>query len=100
MPMSGGGSTGLRIVPKKTVFLVLPLLADNALTVGWGKTFWRVGRFVFLFLQKGPFLGKKSRKIVPKVQNLGPKKAHFFTLTMFWPRPEKVVQRKKYPFPK
>ena len=28
------------------------------------------------------------------------KKAHFLTLTMFWPRPEKVVQRKKFPFPK
>ena len=23
---------------------------------------------------------------------------HFLVLTMFWPRPEKVVQRKKYPF--
>ena len=32
---------------------------------------------------------------------LGPKKGtHFFTLTMFWPRPEKVVQRKKVPLPK
>ena len=29
-----------------------------------------------------------------------PKKTHFCTLTMFWPRPEKVVQRKKVPLPK
>ena len=28
------------------------------------------------------------------------KNIHFLTLTMFWPRPEKVVQRKKYYFPK
>ena len=31
-----------------------------------------------------------------KNRNFGPKKGgHFCTLTMFWPRPEKVVQRKK-----
>ena len=30
---------------------------------------------------------------------MGPKKAHFFTLTMFWPPPEKVVQRKSCLFP-
>ena len=36
-----------------------------------------------------------------KTEILGPKKGtHFFTLTMFWPRPEKVVQRKKVPLPK
>ena len=30
-----------------------------------------------------------------KNRDFGPKKSvHFFTLTMFWPRPEKVVQRK------
>ena len=28
------------------------------------------------------------------------KKIHFLILTMFWPRPEKVVQRKKLPLPK
>ena len=33
-------------------------------------------------------------------QDFGPKKnVHFLILTMFWPRPEKVVQRKKLPFP-
>ena len=35
------------------------LLADGAPTVGWGKTFWCVGRF---FLQKGPFLGNQKSK--------------------------------------
>ena len=36
-----------------------------------------------------------------KNRNFGPKKeSHFLTLTMFWPRPEKVVQRKKVPLPK
>ena len=39
---------------------------------------------------------------VAKIGFLGqiPKNIHFLTLTMFWPRPEKVVQRKKLPFPK
>ena len=37
----------------------------------------------------------------PKTEILGPKKrSHFLILTMFWPRPEKVVQRKKVPLPK
>ena len=35
------------------------LLADGAPTVGWGKTFWPIGR---VFLQKGPFLGNKKLK--------------------------------------
>merc|ERR1711884_765696 len=36
-----------------------------------------------------------------KNRNFGPKKrSHFCTLTMFWPRLEKVVQRKKVPLPK
>ena len=34
----------------------------------------------------------------PKAEILGPKKIHFLILSMFWPRPEKVVQRKEYPF--
>ena len=28
------------------------------------------------------------------------KRIHFLKFTMFWPRPEKVVQRKKLPLPK
>ena len=40
----------------------------------------------------------KNRNFWPKTEILGPKKgSHFFPLTMFWPRPEKVVQRKKLP---
>ena len=63
------------------------LLADGAPKLGWGKTFWRVGR-VF-FLRKRPFLGNiklKNRSegakstILPRATNgpkskfLGPKK--------------------------
>ena len=43
----------------------------------------------------------KNRIFGPKTKILGQKKgSHFLPLTMFWPRPEKVVQRKKLPFPK
>ena len=36
-----------------------------------------------------------------KTKILGPKKGvHFSGFTMFWPRPEKVVQSKKLPLPK
>ena len=56
-------------------------------------------------LQTGrwPNLGSygKNRIFWPKNETLGPKKrAHFLILTMFWPRPEKVVQRKKLPITK
>ena len=56
-------------------------------------------------LQMGhwPKLGSygKNRIFWPKTEILGQKKGtHFLTLTMFWPRPEKVVQRKKVPLPK
>ena len=84
----------------------------------------------FLFYENSHNSGTKSRKIVPKMGNdpplrglqmgpwpklgtygknwifrpktkiSGPKKPHCFPLTMFWPHPEKVVQRKKLPFPK
>ena len=43
------------------------LLADGALTVGWGKTFWRVGRFLF-FYENSRFSETKSRNIDPKVR--------------------------------
>merc|ERR1712004_25059 len=43
----------------------------------------------------------KNQIFWPKTEILGPKtRSHFFPLTMFWPRPEKVVQRKKVPLPK
>ena len=43
----------------------------------------------------------KNRIFGPKTEILGPKKGdHFLILTMFWPRPEKVVPRKKVPLPK
>ena len=48
-----------------------------------------------------PKLGSygKNRIFGPKTEILGPKKeAHFWGLAMFWPRPEKVVQRKKSAF--
>ena len=41
----------------------------------------------------------KNRIFGPKTEILGPKKRlHFLVETMFWPQPEKVVQRKKLPF--
>ena len=47
----------------------------------------------------GPY--SKNRIFGPKTEISGPKKSvHFLRHTMFWPRPEKVVQRKKLPFPK
>jgi len=43
----------------------------------------------------------KNRIFWPKTEILGPKKgSHFLGFTMFWPRPKKVVQRKKGPLPK
>ena len=43
----------------------------------------------------------KKRIFGPKSEFLGPiKKGHFLVETMFRPRLGKVVQRKKYPFPK
>ena len=48
-----------------------------------------------------PKLGSygKNRIFGPKIEILGPKKGyHFLPLTMFWPRLEKVVQRKKNAF--
>ena len=36
----------------------------------------------------------------PIAENSGPKNFHFLILTMFWPLPGNVVQRKKNPFPK
>ena len=47
----------------------------------------------------GPY--GKNRIFWPKTEILGPKKGgHFGGFTMFWPHPEKVVQRKKVPLPK
>ena len=43
------------------------LLADGAATVGWGKTFWCVGRF--LFYENDRNSETKSRKVYPKVRN-------------------------------
>ena len=55
-------------------------------------------------LQRGrwPKLGSygKNQIFGPKNKISGPKKEHFLTLTKFWPRQGKVVQTKKYPFPK
>ena len=41
-----------------------------------------------------------KNQFLAKNRDFRPKKKHFLTLTMFWPRPERVVQRKNYPFPK
>ena len=45
--------------------------------------------------------GRMEKNFGPKTEILGPKKsAHFLMETMYRPRPEKVVQRKKLPLPK
>ena len=46
---------------------MLPLLADNALTVGWGKTFWRVDR-VFFFTKTTVTRKRKVKKSIPKCE--------------------------------
>ena len=52
-----------------------------------------VGTSTGFFLPNSDILAKK--------RDLGPpKKTHLLVLAMFWPRLEKVVQRKKYRFPK
>ena len=43
---------------------------------------------------KNWIIGQKNEILGPKKRN------HFLILTMFWPRPEKVVQRKKVRSPK
>ena len=103
-------------------------MADGAPTVGRRKTFWRVDQ-VF-FTKTAITRERKVEKSLPiwemnrlsesyqravdqnwghmanigffgqKTEILDPKKNHFFNLTMFWPRPEKGVQRKKLPLPK
>ena len=45
-------------------------------------------------------LKKKKRILGPKFEFLGQKNTHFLVLIMFWPRPGKVLQTKKYLFPK
>ena len=91
---------------------------------GEGKTFWRVGRVSFRKttitrkrkVEKSfrrsdmSHLSEGYRRVVDKIWGRmesyrirfsGPKKSvHFLMDIMFWPRPGKVVQRKKYPFPK
>ena len=50
-----------------------------------------------------PIIGMVWQKLdfLAKNRDFGPKKRiHFLMETMFWPRPEKVVQRKKLPLPK
>ena len=66
----------------------LPRLEMNGLSEGYKRTVnqnW--GR-----MAKIGFFGQNL--------DFGPKiSVHFLILTMLWPRPEKVVQRKKLPFP-
>ena len=95
------------------------LLADVALTVERGKTFWRVDRVSF-FTKTAITQERKVEKLPPtwvmnglsegykravdqnwgrmdfwtKNRDFGPKKGDTRGLAMFWPRPEKVVQRK------
>ena len=101
------------------------LLADGALTVGRGKTFWHVNRF--FFTKAAVTRERKVKKSLPRWvmnglcegykravdQNWGrmAKIGFFGPKPRFWaqktplldsngPQPEKVVQRKTLPFPK
>ena len=53
--------------PARALRALVLLLADSALTVGWGKTFWRVGPFFFYKNDRNS--ETKNRKIDPKVEN-------------------------------
>ena len=98
------------------------LLADGGRTVGRGGGRLLTGQSVFFFTKTAVTPERKVGKSFPrwemnglsegykqavyqifwpKTEILGPKKmSHFWGLAMFWPRPKKVVQRKKLPFPK
>ena len=80
---------------------------------GRGKTFWRANRIFFTKtvitqerkVEKSISRWEKNRLsegykwVVDQNWGRMAKKIHFLVLTMFWPRTEKVVQRKKkYPF--
>ena len=98
----------------------------SALQWGLGRLF---GALPVFFLENNRNSETESQKIDPKVPNVFPratkgpltkfgvhgkktdfcaqirvfrpkKTGHFLVLTMFWPQPGKVVQTKKYPFPK
>ena len=61
---------------------VMPRAKNGSSTKSWGRM-------------------AKNRIFWPKTKFWAQKKGgHFWWLTMFWPRPEKVVQRKKVPLPK
>ena len=66
---------------------------------------------LMFILEKGTFFFEQLFPVVARTwlelsffcqesRFLAQKNTHFWELTMFWPRPEKVVQRKKYPSPK
>ena len=101
-----------QIFPARALRALGLLLEDGALTVGRGKTFWRVNRF-FFFYENSCNSGTESQKFVPKVEkwtvfpratnglltkigvvwqkldvsaknrDFGPKKTHFLLDTMF-----------------
>ena len=81
--------TKTAVTPERKVKKSIPRWEMNGLSEGYkwviGENWGRMSKIGFL----------------AKNRDFGPKKMlHFCTLTMFWPRPEKVVQRKKVPLPK
>ena len=81
--------TKMAVTRERKVEKLLPRWEMNSLSEDYKRAIdqnW--GR-----MAKIRFFGKKN-------EISGPKKTHFFTLTMFWPRLEKVVQRKKLLLPK
>ena len=80
----------LSVTPELKVEKWLPRQEMNGLSEGYKRAIdQNMGCMAKIF---GFFFAKR--------RDFGPQKnTHFFTLTMFWPRPEKIV-KKKYPFPK
>ena len=99
-PHSGVGKTFWRVdqvffrkttvTQKQKVEKLIPRCEMNCLSKGYKLAIDKIwGR-----MAKNGFSGRKSGFQAKK------KNVHFLRDTMFWPRPGKVVQTKKYPFPR
>ena len=69
------------------------LQADGALTVGWGKTFWRVGRF-FYFMKTTVTRTRKVDKSIPRCEMDCLSKGY----KDFWPKINTFRETWKQPF--
>ena len=72
------------------------LLADSALTVGRGKTFWCVNRF-FFFYENRCHSGTESRKMAPKVGRSGLSEGYKRVIDQNWGRMAKIKNSCLFP---